>query len=302
MDPLALADNLEITVLFADISGSTRLYELIGDQLAEELISTTLKQLSSIIEKNNGHIIKSIGDELMCRFNKAEDALAAAKKMHEFLAEKTAPSREYKLAIRVGAHRGTVIENEGDIFGDCVNIAARVTALARAGKTLITSYTHDHLPDAQKKHCRHLIQTTVKGKEHPIDVYEVIWEQADELTRIVGNTSARGAESSLTLRFNDNLLKLSPQTLTSVKLGRGSNCDLIIPSPQASREHCSIDYDRGKFVFTDHSANGSYVYHNQTELFFHQERVPLLGEGKISLGEPSAENIEFLLEYSIDTA
>ena len=295
-----MVDNQEITVLFADISGSTRLYELIGDQLAEELISTTLKQLSSIIQRNNGDIIKSIGDELMCRFNNAEDALTAAKNMHEYLAEKTAPSREYKLAIRVGAHQGTVIENEGDIFGDSVNIAARVTALARAGKTLITSYTCDQLPEAHRKHCRHLIQTTVKGKEQPIDLYEVTWEKADELTRIVGHTAASGSESSLTLRYDDNCLKLSSRALTSAKLGRGSSCDLIIPSPQASREHCSIEYNRGKFIFTDHSANGSYVCHNQTELFFHQERIPLLGNGQISLGEPSTDNVEFLIEYTID--
>ncbi len=295
-----MADNHEITVLFADISGSTRLYELMGDQLAEELISTTLKQLSSIIEKNNGNIIKSIGDELMCRFPSGDDAITAAKKMHEFLAEKTAPSREYKLTIRVGAHHGPVIENDSDIFGDSVNIAARVTALARAGKTLITAYTYNQLSDLHKKYCRHFIQTTVKGKEQPIDVYDVTWEQTDELTRIVGQSTASASKNALTLRYSDNVLKLSSLTLTNAKLGRGSSCDMIIPSPQASREHCSIEYNRGKFIFTDHSANGSYLRHNQAELFFHQERIPLLGKGQISLGEPSADNFEFILEYSID--
>ena len=296
-----MANNLETTVLFADISGSTRLYELLGDQLAEELISTTLKQLSSIIVKNNGDIIKSIGDELMCRFPSCDDAITAARKMHEFLAEKTAPSREYKLSIRVGAHHGPVIENDGDIFGDSVNLAARVAALARAGKTLITAYTYNQLSDGHKKFCRHFIQTTVKGKEQPIDVYDVTWEQTDELTRIVGNSTPNTARNSLTLRYGDNNLKLSSMALSNAKLGRGSSCDMVIPSPQASREHCSIEYNRGKFIFTDHSANGTYVCHNQTELFFHQERIPLLGKGHISLGEPSAENSEYLLEYSIDS-
>ncbi|NNE63334.1 MAG: adenylate/guanylate cyclase domain-containing protein, partial [Gammaproteobacteria bacterium] len=232
-------DNQGITVLFADISGSTRLYELIGDQLAEQLISTTLKQLSAIIVKNNGDIIKSIGDELMCRFPCADDAITAAKKMHEFLADKTAPSRDYKLAIRVGAHHGQVIETQGDIFGDSVNIAARVTALARAGKTLITEYTYNQLSAVHKKYCRHFLQTTVKGKEQPIDVYDVTWEQTDELTRIVGNNTAKPSGKTMTLSYGDNILKLSSLTLSNAKLGRGASCDLVIPSPQASREHCS---------------------------------------------------------------
>ena len=299
MDVYAVKDNPAITVLFADISGSTRLYELIGDQLAEELISTTLKQLSSIIIRNNGSIIKSIGDELMCRFPCPDDAVSAAKQMHEFLAKKPAPSEDYKLAIRVGAHHGQVIENQGDIFGDSVNLAARVTALARARKTLITGQTYNQLPDIHKKHCRHFLETTVKGKEHPIDVYDVIWEQTDELTRIVGHNSASPSENTMTLNYEGKILKLSSAALSNAKLGRGANCDLVIPSPQASREHCSIEHNRGKFIFTDHSANGSYILHNQTELFFHQERIPLIGSGRISLGEPSANNKEFLLEYSI---
>lgn len=294
-------DNVVVTVLFADISGSTRLYELIGDQLAEELISTTLKQLSSIIIRNNGDIIKSIGDELMCRFPAADDAISAARQMHEFLANKPAPSQDYKLAIRVGAHHGQVIESEGDIFGDCVNLAARVTALARAGKTLITEYTQNQLSGEHKKHCRHFLQTTVKGKEQPIDVYDVTWEQTDELTRIVGRNSIHPSENIMTLKHGDSVLVLSPGTLPSAKLGRGTTCHLVIPSPNASREHCSIEINRGKFIFTDHSANGTYVRHNETELFFHQERIPLLGNGQISLGEPSTTNSEFLIEYSINS-
>ena len=294
-------DN-ETTVLFADIAGSTRLYEVIGDQLAEELISSTLKQLSDIISKFQGDIIKTIGDELMCRFSRADDAIGAAKEMHTFLAEKTAPSRDYKLAIRIGAHQGPVIESDRDIFGDCVNIAARVTALARAGKTLITGYTYEQLTATTRQYCRHFIQTTVKGKEQPIDVYEVTWEQSDELTRIVGKRASKAPGNILTMKFMDNIISLSANTITSAKIGRGSECDLIVPSQQASREHCTIEYDRGKYIFSDHSANGSYVCHNQTELFFHQERIPLLDEGHISLGEPSQNNSDFLIKYSITLA
>lgn len=295
-----LTTDKEITVLFADIAGSTRLYDILGDEIAEELISNTLKQLSDIVITYEGDIIKTIGDEIMCRFPEAEQAITAARQMHEFLDEKTAPSRDYKLSIRVGAHQGPVIENKGDIFGDTVNVSARVTSLARAGKTMITGYTYDQLPDTLKENCRHIMQTTVKGKDQPIDVFDVVWEQNDELTCIAGNNISSLIGDVLTIQYGETTIRLSASTITSAIIGRGKECDLIIPAPQASREHCKIETKHGKFIFSDHSTNGSYIHHNGIELFFRQEKAPLLGGGSISLGEPSANNKSFLLSYSTE--
>jgi hypothetical protein len=286
--------------MFADIVGSTRLYEILGDEIAEKLVTTTLKQLSGIVGKSHGVTIKTSGDDVMCSFSNVDQAMDAAQDMHKFVAEKTAPSRDYKIALRIGAHKGPVIESEGDIYGDAVNVAARVAALARGGKTLISGYTFEQLSRGPRKNCRRLTTTMVKGKELPIEIYEVVWEQTDELTRIVGNEVANAIKSILTIQYEDNIIRMSANTVTSTTVGRGQDCDLIIPSQQASREHCKIECNRGKFVLIDNSANGSYLNHDQTELFFHQERVPLLGKGFISLGEPSANNQEFLLHYSIE--
>jgi adenylate cyclase len=292
--------NAEVVIMFADIVGSTRLYEILGDEIAEKLVTTTLKQLSGIVDKSGGVTIKTGGDDVMCRFSDAEQALTAAREMHTFLAEKTAPSRDYKIAIRIGAHQGPVIETDGDLYGDAVNLAARVSALARGGKTLITAYTLDQLNESSRKNCRRFTTTTVKGKELPVDVYDVVWEQTPELTRIVGNELADAIRSILTIRYEDNVIKMSANTITATSVGRGDDCDLVIPSPRASREHCRIECNRGKFILVDNSSNGTYVRHDQTELFFHQERVPLLGEGCISLGEPLENNPDFLLHYSIE--
>jgi adenylate cyclase len=296
---VAPTDN-EVTIMFADIVGSTRLYEILGDEVAEKLVTTTLKQLSDIVNKNHGLVIKTSGDDVMCSFSNVDQAMEAARDMHKFVAEKTAPSRDYRIALRIGAHKGPVIESEGDIYGDAVNVAARVAALARGGKTLISGYTFEQLSRAPRKRCRRLTTTMVKGKEQPIEVYDVVWEQTDELTRIVGNDVANAIQSILTIRYEDNVIRMSANTVTRTTVGRGQDCDLIVPSQQASREHCKIECNRGKFILVDNSANGSYVNHDETELFFHQERVPLLGEGYISLGEPSINNEEFLLHYSIE--
>ena len=289
----------ESTVMFADIVGSTQMYEILGDNAAEQLISATLKQLSGIVLKAEGEIIKTIGDEIMCRFDHADQALIAAQEMHEFLLEKTAPSKEYKVAIRIGAHQGTLIESEGDIFGDTVNVSARVAGLARPGKTMITGYTYRQLSSMSQDRCQHFTRTVVKGKDQPIDIYDVVWEQTEELTQIVGNISSELMLSRLTIEFNENKIFMSPNTVTRLSVGRGKTCDLIVPSAQASREHCLIECNRGKFVFTDNSANGTYIEQNGTELLFHQERIPLIGEGSISLGEPFEENTRFVIHYSV---
>jgi class 3 adenylate cyclase len=292
-------NDKEVTVMFADIVGSTRMYEIMGDKVAEALISNTLEQLSVFVTQSGGKIIKTIGDEIMCRFPQADDAITAAKDMHTFLSEKSAPSTNYKIAIRIGAHHGPIIENNGDIFGDTVNIAARVASIARGGKTMVTSYTHDQLPKACQERCQHFTRTNVKGKEQSIDVFDVAWEQTDELTQIIGNHVVNAIKKNLTIEYRGSIIHMSLGTITSTLIGRGQGCDLVIPSTHASREHCRIEYNQGKFTFSDNSANGSYVKHNQTELFFHQERIPLLGEGIISLGEPSANNSAFLLKYTI---
>ncbi len=292
----------ETTVMFADIAGSTRLYEAMGDEKAEALISNTLKQLSIVVTSFHGKIIKTIGDELMCRFPRASDAISAAKIMHESLAEKTTPSGENKLSIRVGAHQGSVVENDGDIFGDTVNIAARVTALARAGKTMITGYTYEQLTGSSRESCQRIMRTSVKGKEQPIDVYDVIWEQTEELTCIIDNVNKAAVEKILAVRYGDDVIRMSANTVPRITVGRGKECNLVVPSPQASRKHCKIECNRGKFIFSDNSANGSHVKQNQIELFFHQEQVPLLVDGTISLGEPAADNHDFLLHYSISLA
>lgn len=292
--------NRELTIMFADIAGSTRLYEIAGDKIAEGLISSTLQQLSEIITTFDGDIIKTIGDEIMCSFQRADKALLAANQMHEYLSEKTIPSKEYNIAIRVGAHHGPIIESDGDVFGDTVNVSARIASLARAGKTMITGYTYEQLPGILKQNCNHIMRTTVKGKEQPIDVFDAAWEQNEELTCIVRNRSATKTGDILTIQFDNCIIKMSADTITSTVIGRGKECDLIIPAPLASREHCRIESNQGKFIFSDHSTNGSYIHHNDIELFFHQEKAPLLGSGRISPGEPSAKNDSLFLNYSIE--
>ena len=122
------AKTTNVTILFADISGSTRLYELLGDAPARAKVASCLKLLTDVTERYGGTVIKTIGDEIMCTYPDAETAVNAACEMHEILMDDITEtvSGLISLAIRVGLHHGPAILEAGDVYGDAVNVAARL--------------------------------------------------------------------------------------------------------------------------------------------------------------------------------
>ncbi len=288
----------QFTILFADIAGSTSLYEKLGDSQAEELVSTVLESLSAIVKKQKGQVIKTIGDEIMCQFPLSSQAIEAANQMHEYTEQESFSGLNQKISIRIAAHVGTVIYNDGDIYGDTVNVSARIAALARPGKTVISEQTYVTLPGYLQQFCRNKTAAYLKGKDQPINVYDVVWEQTDQLTCIVQIPKQNPSQNELILKYNDQHLKFTESVL---KIGRGQECDLVVEAPQASRFHCEIRLNgNNKFSLIDSSTNGTYILQNNVELLFHNETVPLHHSGLLSLGQGSKSNKEHLIHFSIE--
>jgi class 3 adenylate cyclase len=141
--------NQNLAILFADISGSTSLYETLGDERAHKLVSNFISVLSDIISQYQVKIIKTIGDEVMCTFASAYQAIHAAIGMNKAL--DTMPPIPLKKpispSIRIGLHMGPVIWQGGDIFGDAVNVAARMVTMAKPRQIITTEQTIDKLPE-----------------------------------------------------------------------------------------------------------------------------------------------------------
>ena len=173
-----------LAILFADISGSTRLYETLGDALARQRVADCLSVLTEAIQQCGGTVIKTIGDEVMSTFPSAEVGVRAACAMQESLAERAALSKT-PLTIRVGLHYGPALIEAGDVFGDVVNLAARIVGLAKANQILTSRQTVDSLPETMRTMTRHVDRAPLKGKQEETDIYEVIWRE-DELTRMEG--------------------------------------------------------------------------------------------------------------------
>jgi adenylate cyclase len=274
-------------LLFADVSGSTSLYEKLGDQRALAAIDAVLAELRKSTAMQEGRVIKTIGDEVMTVFASADAAMQAACDMQNRV--KAVPENNgVRLAIRVGFHYGPAIEEGGDFFGDAVNTAARMAGLAKGGQIITSGATVDALSSLLKASTRELDAMTVKGKQDEIRIFEVIWQDSDDLTALAArDATAVKPESSLVLTYGARTMKLGAGQM-SVSLGRDAGNELVIPDKMASRVHCKIEYRRGNFFLVDQSTNGTYVtMAGDAEILVKREQVMLRGRGVISLGHTS---------------
>ncbi len=283
-------------ILFADISGSTRLYETLGDMLAQKQVTQCMSTLAEVTEKHGGTVIKTTGDGVLSTFDSAEVAVQTASAMLETLAAQTT-STQPPLSIRVGLHFGAVIPGTRDIYGDAVNLAARVMDLANPGQILTTKAIAEMLILARFASIRHIARTTVKGKQEAIDLYEVIRQEAD-LTMQAGDPGAVAVpQARLCLRFGNKEWELN-QDQPSVTIGRAPNSNLVVLDELASRMHARIEYSRGKFVLSDQSTNGTFVaIQNGKEIFLHRDQLPLQGTGKITFGRRFSDDIADVIEF-----
>jgi class 3 adenylate cyclase len=193
--------GLPCTILFVDVCGSTQLYETLGNARAQAIIAKALAILSEAASRHLGTIIKTIGDEVMCTFTTARDAAHAALDMQRSI--KHAVAHEdmgiKSLAVRVGFHSGPVISHAADVFGDTVNVAARLVGHAKPAQILIAKQTLRKLPREVAATTRFVGATAVKGKKEPVELYELIWERENlTLVQDVAAVEARAENIRLT--------------------------------------------------------------------------------------------------------
>ncbi len=276
----SMNQTLTAAVLFADVEGSTALYERLGDAVALSRIGPCLARMKAIVVGGQGRVIKSIGDGIMCLFSNPADALRAAVDMQ--IAQ---TDREDGLALRIGFHAGEVILRDGDVYGDTVNVASRIEEMAKGEQILTTGPTVALLPEYLKHGLRRVGHVDMRGKELPIDSFEVIWRWSEDLTLMEGAVSQAPTQSAkLWLRYRGREIELSCVD-REFTIGREPGCDLVIPQPRASRLHGRIEYRGGVFVLLDLSANGTFVHFDgDREFVLRRSFVPLRGSGHIGLG------------------
>ena len=284
-----------LTVLFADVTGSTRLYETLGDTLALETIGRCLDIVRLACEGRGGRVIKTIGDGSMAVFPFPANAAYASIAMHtEIAKERTRDGAP--LSIHAGFHHGPVLGGETDAFGDTVNVAARLSELAKAGQTLVSAQTVETLSPALRARTRALDAQTVRGKQADIALFELLWEDSeDERTTMSMPRTAR--QTLLHVSHGGRVLVLDEKSSVFV-IGRDAASDLVVADRMASRLHARIERRRGKFVLVDVSSNGTYcTIDGEPEMLLLREELVLRGRGRISFGQPAAVDPAGCLEY-----
>lgn len=293
---MSAARNL--CLVFADVAGSTRLYERLGDAEALRAVERCLNRIERVVATYHGRVIKTIGDEIMASFDTAEDGMQAACDMQQRI-DDLPPVSGVKLAIRIGFHFGPAIEENNDVFGDTVNLAARMTALAKGGQIITTGDAIAALPQLLRQSSREIDAIAIKGKADVVRVCEVLWQQGEDLTMKSASISTASAPLRLRL-LHDNKEVMIDAARPAAMLGRELSSDVVVRDPRASRTHARIELRRDKFVLVDQSTNGTYVtFQGEVEFVLKREESFLRNRGRISFGHAWSEDKTEVLEFEV---
>lgn len=269
-----------LTVLFADLAGSTHLYQTRGDVEAHQRVTVSLQSMRVAVEKHQGTLLRTVGDAVLASFEQADAAYLAAvdiQRDHQALS----------LSVRVGFHHGQVIPDGGDVYGNAVNLAARVAAFAQANEICTTEDTVAQLSIRHRSFAIFLDSVDFKGMSIPMPVYRIQWTDDDAETVVA-------AAVSRTQRYRSNFVldlligpkRIRVDTLNPiVTFGRAQNNDVVIDIESASRNHVKIEFTRGRFLIHDSSTNGTYLLRSGfSPEFIRRESASLDNFGSIGLG------------------
>jgi hypothetical protein len=268
--------------------GSTRLYEVLGDHAARDMIVACVQVMRDATERNRGSVIKTIGDEILAIFPTPDDAVnAAAEMQHDIGTHPALLVQGQHLAIRIGCHFGPVVLENRDIFGATVHTANRMTSQAKAGQIILTADTVQRLSPEWRAMTRQIDVTPVRGHAEELELFEVLWQQEDATSmlpsiEVDARTGHRPKRVRLRYLGREYLLGEGKESLT---LGRADDNDVVVKGSLISRIHARVEMARNKVLLVDQSTNGSFVTtEDGKEAFVRRDSVALQGSGMIGLG------------------
>jgi adenylate cyclase len=295
-----MAGHCEVGILFADIAGSTRIYELLGDTRAHAVVTGCLRTVGEVVAAHGGIVVKTIGDEMMVAFHQPLSMCTAAVNIQRRISHMPRPAgldEQVSIAMRIGFHYGPALHDNQDFYGDSVNVAARVVALAKANQILTTGEFMYFLPSAQRAMVSEFGRIDVRGHTEPLRIARVAWEEKLQSTTVIKFAEAPAQAPSalnLMLVFEGRKWQV-PDPVKTICFGRDAACDIILKGPQVSRTHATIERRNQKIILLDHSSNGTFLELDGKPLFkLHREEFRLIGQGRIDFGEPESDTTDRL--------
>ena len=283
----------QAAILFVDVSGSTGYFERHGEVAGRAMLARCFGIVVPEIERHGGRVVKALGDGLLAAFDRASGLVAAARALHLAIeyANRTLPAGE-RVAVHCGGDFGAVVrDGGGDVFGDAVNVAARLQAIAGRDQTFVTSDLVAMLPPNEREPLRLLGSFPVHGRDREVETYEILWRGG--MTTVSVTRDSVALRSSLYLEFQGQVLEL-PADRNRLTIGRDPDSDLVVGDSAVSHHHAEIVRRKGLFYLVDRSTNGTIVEsEREGERHIQHTEHPLEGQGRLLLGHIHAPPITF---------
>jgi len=289
----------DTTVVFADLAGSSRVFEAMGNARATATVTHLVQMLGNQCESHGGRVVKTLGDGIFAIFPRSADAVAAVIELQRGHQKRvmTWPV-PLRMELQIGVARGEVVEVDGDFYGDAVNLASRLSDLAGSGQIWASEAVVLELSEGEFRH-RSLGPITIRGKNEMPVVYRIYWHEdyfSPFMTVpavLLPQSAPDPASSQIELKWLELRSMFNAQEMP-IHLGRINEAHFIVSDPRVSRLHARLQLRQGSFVLTDISSYGTWVrFHGNGgvshELALRREECVLHGDGEISLGAPLSE-------------
>jgi len=156
-------------IMFIDMVGYTAMMQK-DERKTQDLVERQRELIKPLVVKNSGEILRYIGDGTLCTFRSAIEAVNCAVEIQKVLKD------EDEINLRIGIHIGDIVSEDGDIYGDGVNVASRLEPLASPGGICVSETVYDNIKNQTGIECVSIGQRNLKNVKRPMEVYALVGE------------------------------------------------------------------------------------------------------------------------------
>jgi class 3 adenylate cyclase len=302
--------GVQSTVVFADLFGSTGVFEALGNAKATEAVLRATTWVAKRCADHGGRVIKFLGDGVLVLYQDSATAVAAVMDLQQAYQDELSqmPFQAY-MPLRVGVATGAVEIVDDDCYGDAVNIASRLSELTGPHQIWANSAAIENgfsVPDVR---FRSLGPIRVRGRSELCNVYQVEWKDNDSgefLTVVAGldlNPSMEPKDSlgvQIEMSYLDQRKTFKAFDLP-IHIGRTKQAQFTVNDPRVSRTHARIDWRNGSVILVDVSSYGCWVRFSGggPDLLLRRDECALHGQGEIAMGAPFSDSHVPVVKFSV---
>ncbi len=278
------------TVVFIDISGSTALFETLGNERAARAVAGMTDAFKQVVVQAGGRVVKTLGDGVLATFTSSSlgvSAMVMLMRRHYGNWDTLPPSQKFD--VRVGMSTGEIVLMDGDCYGDSVNMASRMCEKAGQREIWASASTMESGARADTQFIP-MGWMDVRGKAEQQMLYQVQWmePEAHEVVTAYDSVLPMQPDTVVHMRLRlaaDGVEKIFNTSDMPIFVGRSSDSEWVVLDRRVSRQHGRIDWRNGNLLYTDLSRYGTWIsFGGSPATALRRETQPLHGAGVMYFG------------------